>query len=168
MKLVQIGIIHTPFKQSSGTPIQPKYGKDARGEVEVFPEFAEGLDDLEGFDRIWLIFGAHRARPAGLKQVPYRDTVERGVFAIRSPSRPNPICISPVRLLEREGNRLMVAEVDMLDGTPLYDIKPYIARVDAYPDAKGGWFDSARGEREGVERADDRFSSDESEGNDPR
>lgn len=157
MKLVQIGVIHTPFEAASGTPIQPVYGRDTKGEVEVFPDFAEGLDDLDGFDRIWLVYGADRARPPHLKVVPYRDTVERGVFATRAPSRPNPICISSVRLLKRRGNILEVAEIDMLDGSPLYDIKPYVARIDAFPDAKGGWFEKARGKHGDVDKADERF-----------
>ncbi len=158
MELIQIGIIHSSFKQSSGTPIQPVYGKDATGQVEVFQEYADGLTDLEGFERIWLIFGADRARPARLKQVPYRDTVERGVFAIRSPSRPNPICISPVKLLGIKENLLDVAEIDILDGSPLYDIKPYIPAADAFPDAAAGWFDKVRGRDRGdVESADERF-----------
>lgn len=160
MKLNQIGIIHTPFKEASGTPIQPIYGKDIQGEVEIFPEYAEGLDDIDGFTRIWLIFGTDRARPARLKQVPYRDTVERGVFAIRSPSRPNPLGLSAVRLIKRDGNRLLITDIDMLDGTPLYDIKPYIPGIDAYPDAGGGWFEKVRNEERGsVEKADDRFSN---------
>jgi len=158
MKLKPIGIIHTPYTESSGTPIQPKYAGDARGGVEVFDEYADGLKDIEGFERIWLIYGADRARKVPLLQVPYRDTVERGVFAIRSPSRPNPILISPVRLLGRNGNTLEIAELDMLNGTPLFDIKPYIARVDCFPDAKGGWFDEARGSESGNVKADDRFS----------
>ena len=157
MELVQIGVIHTPYKVASGTPIQAVYGRDARGEVEVYPEYAEGLDDIEGFDRIWLLYGADRARPPRLKVVPYRDTVERGVFATRAPSRPNSICISSVRLLERRGNILEIADIDILDGSPLYDIKPYIARTDAFPDAKGGWFEKASGEQGEVDRADERF-----------
>ncbi len=158
MELKQIGIIHTPYSEASGTPIQPKHGSDEVGEVEVFQEYEDGLKDIEGFERIWLIFGADRAREPSLRQVPYRDTVERGVFAIRSPSRPNPICMSPVRLIGRSGNRLKVAELDILDGSPLYDIKPYIARVDCFPDAKGGWFDEIEGEESGKTEADNRFS----------
>ena len=161
MELVQIGVIHTPFGESSGAPIQPVYGKKELGEVEVFEQYAEGLDDVDGFERIWLIFGADRAREPRLKVIPYRDTIERGVFATRSPSRPNSICISPVRLVKRRGNVLEIQGVDMLDGSPLYDIKPYIASIDAYPDSAGGWFDKVRGDERGdVTRADNRFSSD--------
>jgi tRNA-Thr(GGU) m(6)t(6)A37 methyltransferase TsaA len=160
MELVQIGVIHTPFNESSGTPIQPSYGSNAKGEVEVYEQYADGLDDIDGFERIWLVFGADRARKPRLKVIPYRDTVERGVFSTRSPSRPNSICISPVRLIKRRDNFLEIEGVDMLDGSPLYDIKPYIAAVDAYPDSAGGWFEEVRGEERGdVTRADERFGS---------
>jgi tRNA-Thr(GGU) m(6)t(6)A37 methyltransferase TsaA len=161
MEFKPIGIIHTPFTEQSGTPIQPVYGQDAQGEVEIFEEYAEGLDDIDGFERIWLIFYLDRSRPAKLKQVPYRDTVERGVFSIRSPSRPNPIGISAVRLLGRNGNRLTISDIDILDGTPLLDIKPYIPRIDSWPDAKGGWFETVRGERKDVKSADGRFGGSE-------
>ena len=157
MELVRIGTIHTPFTDSSGTPIQAAFGEEHAAEVEVFKEYAEGLDDIEGFDRIWLIYAADRARKFTLKVVPYRDTVERGVFATRSPSRPNSICISAVKLVARKGNMLEIAGVDMLDGSPLYDIKPYLPGFDSFPDSAGGWFDEVR---EGdVWNADERFEA---------
>lgn len=154
MELRQIGTIHTPFRESTGTPIQPRFGSEAAGTIEIFPQFAEGLEDLEGFERIWVVWSADRARPSRLKVVPYRDTVERGVFATRAPSRPNSIMISSVCLTGRKGNVLEVRELDMLDGSPVYDIKPYIPAVDSYPDAQAGWFDEVRG---GIENADERF-----------
>ncbi len=158
MDLKPIGKIHSPFKEQAGTPIQPGWGDDpGEGEVEVFEEFAEGLADLDGFERIWLIYRLDRAAPAKLKVTPYRDTVEHGVFTTRSPSRPNAIGISCVRLLGVEGRRLHVAELDILDGTPLLDIKPYSPRFDAWPDAKAGWLD---GKGSGRLRADDRFEDD--------
>lgn len=160
MILVQIGVIHTPYDKSTGAPIQSKYGSDVRGEVEVYDRFAEGLDDLDGFERIWLVYGADRASIPRLKVIPYRDTVERGVFSTRSPSRPNSICISVVRLIARKKNRLEIEGIDMLDGTPLYDIKPYVPAVDAFPDSRGGWFEAVRGEERGdVKHADERFYS---------
>ncbi len=150
-----IGVIHSPFKEHAGTPIQPGWGDEpGEGEVEIFEEFSEGLADLEGFDRIWLIFALHRASPAKLKLIPYRDTTERGVFATRAPSRPNPLGISCVKLLEVTGSRLKVAELDILDGTPLFDIKPYSPCFDSWPKAKAGWLDAKAAERE---RADGRF-----------
>jgi len=154
-----IGRIHSPFEKQEGTPIQPGWGGETgEGEVEVFEDYADGLADLGGFDRIWLIYYLHRAAPAKLRLVPYRDTVERGVFATRAPSRPNPIGISCVRLLGVEGRRLRVAELDILDGTPLIDIKPYSPRFDAWPEAAAGWLDAGAS---GRERADGRFEEDE-------
>jgi tRNA-Thr(GGU) m(6)t(6)A37 methyltransferase TsaA len=154
MQLVQIGIIHSPFKEPPGTPIQPAYGSDSVGTVEVFPQFAEGLSDIEGFGRIWLIYGAHLARPFRLKITPFRDTVERGVFATRAPSRPNSILISAVRLVGRRENILDVAELDILDGSPLFDIKPYSPKFDCFPNSKSGWLDSRDAD---ITHADDRF-----------
>jgi len=150
-----IGVIHSPFKEQAGTPIQPGWGGDAsEGAVELFEEFAEGLADLDGFERIWLLYLLHRAAPFKLTVVPYRDTVERGLFATRAPSRPNPIGLSCVKLLGVQGRRLRVAELDILDGAPLLDIKPYSPRFDAWPEAKAGWLDADAG---GRERADGRF-----------
>ena len=157
-----IGMIHSPFKEQAGTPIQPGWGeKRGEGEIELFEEFAEGLADLEGFERIWLIFCFDRAATAKLKVVPYRDTKERGVFATRAPSRPNPVGISCVRLLGVEGRRLKVAELDILDGTPLLDIKPYSPRFDAWPDSAAGWLDDNTTRRQ---RADGRFTDSEKDG----
>ena len=161
MELIQIGVIHTQHSEQSGTPVQPAFAGGEISTVEVFPEFREGLSDLDGFDRIWLIFGADRAGKAKLIVIPYRDTVKRGVFATRSPSRPNSICMSCVRLVAVKGNILEISEVDILDGSPLYDIKPYIPRFDVFPNARAGWFDrSSNDERGRIETADDRFSED--------
>ena len=154
LRLRPIGVIHSPYREPQGTPIQPAFGGDVRGEVEVFDEYAEALDDLEGFERIWLIFWLHRARPHRLRVVPYRDTEERGLFATRAPSRPNPIGLSVVRLVGREGNRLLVEGLDILDGTPLLDIKPYVPKIDAHSGSKAGWFDAKSSTRE---VADGRF-----------
>ena len=154
MKLRQIGVIHSPHRTQAGTPIQPSYAKGAVGEVVVDEEYAEGLSDIEGFERIWLLFWMDRGGPHKLRVVPYRDTEERGLFATRAPSRPNPIGLSAVRLLERDGNRLKVAELDILDGTPLLDIKPYAPRFDAYPDSRTGWLKRGATDRK---KADGRF-----------
>jgi tRNA (adenine37-N6)-methyltransferase len=154
-ELKSIGTIHSPFREQAGTPIQPGWGnKPGEGEVELFEEFTEGLADIEGFERIWLIYRLDRAAPAKLKVIPYRDTMERGIFATRSPSRPNAIGLSCVKLLGVEGCRLRVAELDILDGTPLLDIKPYAPRFDAWPEARAGWLDDSGS---GRENADDRF-----------
>ncbi len=150
-----IGLIHTPFREAAGTPIQPVFAGDAEGEVAVFEDVLEGLLDLEGFERIWLIYAFHRAGPARLRLVPFLDTVERGVFATRAPSRPNSIGLSCVRLISITGRRLRVAGVDVLDGTPLLDIKPYVPAFDAHPTSRAGWLDAARAKRT---RADARFA----------
>ncbi|MCU0726392.1 MAG: tRNA (N6-threonylcarbamoyladenosine(37)-N6)-methyltransferase TrmO [Planctomycetes bacterium] len=149
-----IGVIHSPFTAAPGTPIQGVYAGGAEGEVVVDAEYEAGLSDLAGFERIWLVYLFDRAPPARLRVVPFRDTVERGVFATRAPSRPNPVGLSVVRLLSREGGRLRVADLDVLDGTPLLDIKPYVPEFDAFPHATAGWLD--RPGREG-RIADDRF-----------
>jgi tRNA-Thr(GGU) m(6)t(6)A37 methyltransferase TsaA len=105
----------------------------------VLPDLVEGLRDLEGFDRLWLIYLFDRASEVQLVVRPYLDTAERGVFATRSPARSNHIGISVVRLLRVEQNRLYVADVDMLDGTPLLDIKPYVPAFDSFEESRAGW-----------------------------
>lgn len=154
LRLKPVGVIHSHYREPGGTPIQAVFGGDVQGEVEVFGEYAEALDDLEGFERIWLIYWLHRARSFRLKVVPYRDTVERGLFATRAPSRPNPVGLSVVRLIGRAGNSLRVEGLDILDGTPLLDIKPYVPLVDSYPDSRSGWFGAGRENRK---VADGRF-----------
>jgi tRNA-Thr(GGU) m(6)t(6)A37 methyltransferase TsaA len=151
-----LGIIHTAFKRSEGTPIQPSRAKGTRGMVEVYEPFWAGLADLDGFERIWLIYWLDRAIPSRLMVKPYLDSEQRGVFATRAPSRPNPIGISAVRLLAIERGSLTVEEIDVLDGTPLLDIKPYISEWDAYPGSRAGWFDRAKTDRC---IADDRFET---------
>ena len=137
--IAPIGLIHTPFKHADRTPIQGIAGKRAEGVVEVLPDLIEGLQDLEGLDRLWLIYQFDRASDVRLVVRPYLDTTMRGVFATRSPARPNQIGISVVRLLMVEENRLHVADVDMLDGTPLLDIKPYVPAFDSFEQSRAGW-----------------------------
>lgn len=143
MVLRPIGVVHTGFTGALGTPIQPAFAKGERGEVDVYPEFEAGLKDLGGFERIWLIYWFHRAAEPRLRVTPYLDSAQRGLFATRAPSRPNPIGISVVRLLKVDGARLEVADVDVLDGTPLLDVKPYAPRFDSFPDSRAGWLDLA-------------------------
>jgi tRNA-Thr(GGU) m(6)t(6)A37 methyltransferase TsaA len=149
-----IGTIRTPFPEAAGTPIQPAYAPNVEGRVLLNEAYEAALDDIEGFERLWLIYWMHRTGPFKARVVPYRDTKEHGLFATRSPNRPNPIGISAVRLLRREGSTLHIAGVDMLDGTPLLDIKPYVPEFDACVNSRAGWFDRA-----GVDRrlADGRF-----------
>jgi tRNA (adenine37-N6)-methyltransferase len=149
-----IGHVQTPFAKADGTPVQSVFAQGAEGTVTVNPSFAEALDDLEGFERIWLLTWLDRADDFRAKVVPYRDTLERGLFATRAPCRPNPIGLSVVRLLGRDGNVLRVADVDLLDGTPVLDIKPYVPVVDAHPSARAGWYDKSSEDRR---LADGRF-----------
>jgi tRNA-Thr(GGU) m(6)t(6)A37 methyltransferase TsaA len=143
MRVKSIGIIRTPFQEPAGTPIQPSRSGGAQGTVEVFPEYAGGLKDLDGFERIWLIYWFDRAPEPQLVVIPFLDDRQRGVFATRAPSRPNAIGVSVVRLLQVASNTLEVADVDILDGTPLLDIKPYVAEFDCHSVEKSGWFDRA-------------------------
>ncbi len=144
-----IGIIHSEHTRPEETPIQPVYAEGCRGSVEVYPEFAEGLKDLDGFSHVYLVYHFDRAGPASLTVKPFLQDVERGVFATRSPRRPNPIGLSIVRLLRREGNVLILDRVDVLDGTPLLDIKPYAARFDRIENTKNGWQDDVAEEDAG-------------------
>lgn len=150
----RIGVIRTPFLSAEGTPIQPVYSAGAEGNVLIDEPYEDALSDLEGFERIWLVYWLDRAGPYRPRVVPYRDTVEHGVLATRSPCRPNPIGLSLVCLTAREGRCLSIRDVDVLDNTPLIDIKPYVPEFDARPDSRSGWF-----ERAGADRrfADDRF-----------
>ncbi len=143
-----IGLIRSPFPEARGTPIQPPMGDDVEGTVELFEEYAVGLKDLHGFDRIWLVYWFDRTEWLGdLIVTPYLDTISRGLFATRTPSRPNRIGLSSVRLVSVEGNRLNVRGIDVLDRTPLLDIKPYVARFDCFVSARAGWLDSATSDR---------------------
>ena len=149
-----IGHIQTPFVEANGTPIQPAYADGAKGRVIVEDQFAGALDDIEGFERLWLIYWLDRVTDFKPHVVPYRDTREHGLFATRSPCRPNPIGMSVVRLVGRDESTLHVAEIDVLNDTPLLDIKPYVPEFDAHPSSRAGWF-----ETRGVDRrvADERF-----------
>lgn len=149
-----IGTIHTPFQQGQGTPIQPAKGKGIKGWIEVDEAYADGLKDLDGFERIWILFWCDRASAVKLHVKPYMDTVLRGVFATRSPSRPNAIGLSCVKLLSVRGNRLEIEDVDMFDGTPLLDIKPYVTKFDHFEVSRCGWTDSITDENI---KADNRF-----------
>jgi tRNA-Thr(GGU) m(6)t(6)A37 methyltransferase TsaA len=153
-----IGVVRSPHRTAVGTPIQPTYAQQVEGKVIVDECFAAALDDIDGFARIWLIYYFDRAKPWQAKIVPYRDKQERGLFATRAPSRPNSIGMSVVQLLGRQDNVLRVRGLDVLDGTPLLDIKPYVPDFDAYADSKAGWLDArCQDQRE----ADDRFHEDE-------
>lgn len=151
-----IGVVYSPFSEAQGTPIQPFAAGAATGMVEIFEPFAEGLRDLEGFDRIWILYWCHRACAAKLTVVPYRDTSPHGVFATRAPSRPNPIGLSNVCLLGIDGRFLRISQLDILHGTPVLDVKPYVPQYDSYPNQRCGWLDRD-GPRRRTRIADDRF-----------
>jgi len=154
MEMKPIGIIHSPFQAASGVPIQPAFATDTEGSVEVAPEYAEALADLDGFERIWLLYWFDRAAPFKAQVKPYLDNQTHGLFATRAPARPNPIGLSCVKLLSVEGTTLNVGSIDILDGTPLLDIKPYASRFDRFDVTRNGWLDTAQ---KGSTRADDRF-----------
>ena len=141
IKYKAIGVIHSPFREPRGTPIQPAAGKGIDGTVEVFPEYTEGLKDIEGFSHIILIYHFHLSRGVSLEAKPYMDNEVHGIFAIRGSSRPNPIGISVVRLVKIEGHILHIQDVDIVDGTPLLDIKPYVPEFDIREVEKIGWLE---------------------------
>lgn len=150
-----IGIIHSEHSIEENTPIQPVYAKGCKGYVELCPEFVEGLRDLSGFSHIYLIYHFHQVHSVQLLVKPYLQDVERGIFATRRPCRPNAIGLSVVELLSIEGNILNLDSVDILDGTPLLDIKPYTVKFDLHNIKKDGWQDEVdeqtankRGKRE--------------------
>jgi len=152
----KIGTIYSPHKEREGAPIQPAGAADFEGRVELFPEFEEGLCDLDGFERIILIYHFHLSEGYSLKTKPFLDDMKRGLFSTRAPKRPNQIGISIVRLLRIEKNILHVKGIDIVDGTPLIDIKPYVPVFDAFPDSRAGWIDAATKTAESI-RADNRF-----------
>ena len=151
-----IGVIHSPFTDIGGMPIQPTGASGIRGTVEVFPEFAEGLKDLDGFSHIILLYHFHRAQESKLVVTPFMDPQPRGVFATRAPKRPNPIGLSIVRLLSIKQNVLHIENVDVLDGTPLLDIKPYVPEFDHHPADRVGWLEQAKGQVR-RQKSDSRF-----------
>jgi tRNA (adenine37-N6)-methyltransferase len=139
--LKPIGVIHSPFTDKAQTPIQAVRSQ-AVGQVEVYPEFAAGLQDLEGFSHIFLVYVLHLAGGYTLHVKPFLDDQEHGVFATRYPVRPNPLGLSVVRLLARHTNNLEIEGVDILDGTPLLDIKPYVPEFDVRPATRVGWYET--------------------------
>lgn len=135
-----IGVIHSPFKEPKNVPIQAVASKGTKGTIEVDPEFAEGLMDLEGFSHIILLYHLNLVKGYSLRVKPFLDQNLHGVFATRAPSRPNPIGLSTVRLTKIQNNTLHIEEVDIVDNTPLLDIKPYIPQFDNRKTRKIGWF----------------------------
>ncbi len=151
-----IGIIRSPFKEAKGTPVQPISAKGMRGRVEIHEHLVGGLKDLEGFYHVILIYHFHLSNGYSLEVEPFLDKDPHGVFATRAPKRPNSIGISVVRLLRIKGPVLEIEDVDVLDGTPLLDIKPYVPEFDWRPADRIGWL-TGKVEAAGGARADERF-----------
>lgn len=151
-----IGTIHSPFTSLKDMPIQPKGAKDTIGTIEIKEEYMEGLQDLDGFSHIYLLYNFHKAARTALTVTPFMDTSPRGVFSTRSPLRPNHIGLSIVELVGVEKNLLKVRGIDILDGTPLLDIKPYIEFFDSVQDSHSGWMKGSLDEVAN-KRSDNRF-----------
>jgi len=152
-----IGILHTPFVDLARMPIQPGGEGGAPGYAEVFSEYVEGLADIDGFSHLILLYHLHKVSTCRLRVVPFLDTQERGLFSTRAPVRPNPIGISIVELTGVHANRLQFARLDVLDGTPLLDIKPYIPDFDGPTAVRTGWYGMASGSMR-TTRSDERFA----------
>jgi tRNA-Thr(GGU) m(6)t(6)A37 methyltransferase TsaA len=151
-----IGVIHSPFKQTKGMPIQPAGARGVAGTVEVIPEYGDGLKDLDGFSHIFLLYHFHLSQGYSLMVKPYLDDSLRGVFATRAPRRPNAIGISVVRLVGIEGCTLHIEDLDIADSTPLLDIKPYVPGFDSREVERIGWL-AGKAERVAEVGADERF-----------
>lgn len=156
IELKPIGIIHTPFTKPEGMPIQPKGAAGICGTIELFDEYHAGLKDLDGFSHIILLYHFHQSHGFKLQVVPFMDSELRGLFATRAPKRPNPIGISVVQLVIIENGVLHIQNVDIIDGTPLLDIKPYVPDFDSPQYIRTGWFEQA-GKTLSSRKSDDRF-----------
>lgn len=151
-----IGEISSPYQSIEDMPIQFAGAKGIQGKVIIFPEFAEGLKDIDGFSHIILLYYFHRVKESNLTVIPFLDSKPRGIFATRAPKRPNPIGLSVVRLLDRNDNILNIENVDILDGTPLLDIKPYVPDFDHINESQIGWLKNVI-HGVGKKKSDDRF-----------
>src|SRR5262245_34811421 len=157
IRYTPIGIVRSPFTALAGMPLQTVAAPDVVGRIEIFPDYEAGLRDLDGFSHVHLLTHLHRSGPGDLEVVPFLDDEPHGVFATRAPGRPNPLGLSVVRLLEVAGTTLRIAGLDLLDGTPVLDLKPYVPHFDHVDAERIGWFE---GKSRGVHaaRADDRFA----------
>jgi len=144
-RIRHIGVVRTPFTSLDGMPLQTVAGEGVEGTVELDPELAPALRDLTAFSHVWLVTDLHRSDGYELEVVPFLDTERRSLFATRSPRRPNPIGLSLVRVLRVDGATLRIADLDLLDGTPVLDIKPYVPLFDRRETDRTGWFGEAAG-----------------------
>jgi len=151
-----IGFLRTPFKETSEMPIQARGAGDIQGTIEILPEFDEGLKDLDGFSHLILLYHFHLTRDTRLTVTPFLDSEEHGIFATRAPTRPNPIGLSVVRLLKHKGSILKISNVDVVDGTPLLDIKPYFSEFDLPSADRFGWMENCKNQVH-FRRSDNRF-----------
>ena len=138
-----IGVIHSDYTEKAKVPIQGMYARGSHGRVEVYPEYAEALKDVSGFSHLILLYHFHQADGPRLLLKPFLDKHERGMFSIRHYNRPNPIGISIVKLNAVNGRFLDITDVDILDGTPLLDIKPYVPDFDERSGVSTGWYSTA-------------------------
>ena len=139
--LEPIGIIHSPYQKKEDIPIQGVFKPEGTGTIEVYEKYAEGLTDVEGFSHLLIIYFFHKSKGYSLLGKPYLEDQLHGIFAIRSPHRPNHLGISVVKLIERKGNLLKIGEIDVFDKTPLLDIKPYVPKFDERKNVKIGWLE---------------------------
>jgi tRNA-Thr(GGU) m(6)t(6)A37 methyltransferase TsaA len=156
IKYTPVGVVHSPFKDVKGMPIQTVGAKGVGGTLEIEPQYQDGLKDLEGFSHIILIYHFHRSKGYSLEVKPFMDDDVRGVFATRAPQRPNPIGISVVKLVKVQGRMIFIEDVDIVDGTPLLDIKPFVPEFDVREVERTGWLSKKAGKAHRV-RADERF-----------
>ncbi|MBS3762156.1 MAG: tRNA (N6-threonylcarbamoyladenosine(37)-N6)-methyltransferase TrmO [Planctomycetes bacterium] len=151
-----IGEIHSPFENIEGMPIQPSGADDAQGEILIFPAHTGGLEGLDDFSHLILLYHFHRVTRVDLKVLPFLDAEPHGVFSTRAPTRPNPLGLSVVELESRNKNILRIKGVDILHGTPLLDIKPYVPEFDHFSGERIGWYSKSRGQST-TKKSDDRF-----------
>jgi len=151
-----IGLIHSPFNDIKKMPIQPKGASKIKGQIEIFPEFEEGLLDLDGFSHIILLYHFHKIQNPQLVVTPFLDDCEHGIFATRAPKRPNPIGLSVVKLIQINGRMIDIENIDVLNQTPLIDLKPYVPEFDHHPTDRIGWFKKNIADTT-HKRSDDRF-----------
>ncbi len=156
MNLTPIGTLHTPFRQIADMPVQPSGARGVAGSIELDASLAEGLRDLDGFSHLIVLYHFHKVTRVNLTVTPFLDPQPRGVFATRAPTRPNPIGLSILTIKAIHGNLIEVEDVDMLDGTPVLDIKPYVPEFDQRSDVRTGWLEKAPGRSVSM-RSDRRF-----------
>ena len=156
MELSSIGLIHTPFKSQEGMPIQSSGARGIKGKIVITSEYEKGLTDIDGFSHLILLYHFHLSKGFDLMVTPFMDTTRRGVFATRAPRRPNPIGLSIVRLISRQDNILHILDIDVLDKTPLIDIKPYVPGFDIKQNTSAGWLEKVQKNAESI-TSDNRF-----------